>query len=1163
MEGQGNLPPQISAEAEQLIHAVDVALSPAVSTEERNQAYNVCERFKEESPLCAIVGLQLAASARSPTIRHFGLQLVEHCIKFRWKDMHPQEKLSIKDSVWKLMGSGTDMNEPSYIKDGTARLVVEMVKREWPQQWPNFLQELTDLSQCGKEYQTELVLLVLLRLAEDVAVFQSVDAVRRRDLQQGLTANMAEIFDFLSRLLRVQVTAYHERKLIGSPTAQFHCRLALSVIAVFQSHVEWVSINHIMAHEGQLLVLFCTLLSDENFRLPAAECLLQIVSRKGPAKERTPLLILFNQGAIASMLESAQLASAQPLTEVNYNFLKRLTEALVGMGTQLCSLYGKEPEVTKPDTLAMYLQAVLALTRHQSLSINQTAATLWVALFKHDRLNIEPELLAVIEPWIAIAARKFVKTSVCAYNAMDFDSDEEFTAFHQRLRSELIEAVRLATVLAPSVTFSYAHQWLLSQLDNANSILAEWEALALFLDAVACKAKEAPAGPQLLERCLTYQSSDPSILSELLSCISALFVYVQHDPQRLLQPVLNRIFSSVLFSGPGQSKENRTKIVRNVRRHACSLLVKISMQHPGLLVQQFEYLKSNIDRLSKTQDDSQLSRMEVLTLQEALFVISNQFTDFQMKCDLIGEIIRPAAQQWTAMSPAFNSAKEFLSFIGLDRPLPEPSVEDVHGRNRSELLASTSVFLAVLKRCRTSIDPLKGHPAAQHLAPLLFDTFRLARVLHQLWEPEAQTLLSPGYAKAHDLLESEIVNILAQGGMSQSGMPACISQLNGNVQKQQSPLERVQNFLAQIHNNVFVMLGSFGETLGEQFYATPGLAVAVAGTTCGHGMEYIPDCRLRTVVKVFCRPFIISCPAHLHQSVILPFLAHFLPAMLQRLASRWQQTMQQQRDENQANLQEILCDVIVRLATRDYIELLKIVILTMTTQFQGEENDEMMDAEGSSSASQVVASVSELGKTVLSEPSLCGYLLQFLLSALWWPDSGNSLKAANILESIVKYWAGLLPRNSAHFPSSEVACLCLSHLLNGIQLLGQHDANLSALIHLGVLMYDTFLPIYPAAMSELMMRNAGCSREDADQYQDKASSLAAGGGQKINQKMERSKRELFRKMTTQIVGQHLADLFRKPVQLASLPKMGSLKPRPKPDAINLADAGLADLFIQE
>ena len=52
------------------------------------------------------------------------------------------------------MGSGTELN--MYIKDGIARLVVEMVKREWPQQWPNFLQELTGLAQVGQEYQIEV-----------------------------------------------------------------------------------------------------------------------------------------------------------------------------------------------------------------------------------------------------------------------------------------------------------------------------------------------------------------------------------------------------------------------------------------------------------------------------------------------------------------------------------------------------------------------------------------------------------------------------------------------------------------------------------------------------------------------------------------------------------------------------------------------------------------------------------------------------------------------------------------------------------------------------------------------------------------------------------------------------------------------------------------------
>lgn len=111
---------------------------------------------------------------------------------------------------------------------------------------------------------------------EDVAVFQSVDATRRRDLQQALTANMSDIFDFLLELLRMQVTFYNERKSTGAPEAVFNSRLAQSVIAVFQAHVEWVSINHIMAHDGQLLVLLCNLLSEENFRLPSADCLLQV-----------------------------------------------------------------------------------------------------------------------------------------------------------------------------------------------------------------------------------------------------------------------------------------------------------------------------------------------------------------------------------------------------------------------------------------------------------------------------------------------------------------------------------------------------------------------------------------------------------------------------------------------------------------------------------------------------------------------------------------------------------------------------------------------------------------------------------------------------------------------------------------------------------------------
>ena len=91
-----NFPRQLSLEAEQLVQAVDVALSATASSESRNQAYMLCEKFKEESPLCATVGFQLACFGRNLNAKHFGLQLVEHCIKFRWNSLHPQEKISIK-----------------------------------------------------------------------------------------------------------------------------------------------------------------------------------------------------------------------------------------------------------------------------------------------------------------------------------------------------------------------------------------------------------------------------------------------------------------------------------------------------------------------------------------------------------------------------------------------------------------------------------------------------------------------------------------------------------------------------------------------------------------------------------------------------------------------------------------------------------------------------------------------------------------------------------------------------------------------------------------------------------------------------------------------------------------------------------------------------------
>ena len=43
----------------------------------------------------------------NPMIRHFGLKILEDVVKARWHSMVPEEKVFIKESLMKLMASGT------------------------------------------------------------------------------------------------------------------------------------------------------------------------------------------------------------------------------------------------------------------------------------------------------------------------------------------------------------------------------------------------------------------------------------------------------------------------------------------------------------------------------------------------------------------------------------------------------------------------------------------------------------------------------------------------------------------------------------------------------------------------------------------------------------------------------------------------------------------------------------------------------------------------------------------------------------------------------------------------------------------------------------------------------------------------------------------------
>ena len=75
-----------------------------------------------------------------------------------------------QDACLDLMSS-VEPSCPAHMREALCRPLVEMVKREWPQQYPEFMKDMDQLAAKGPLH-TELVLRVFLRLAEDVATFQ-------------------------------------------------------------------------------------------------------------------------------------------------------------------------------------------------------------------------------------------------------------------------------------------------------------------------------------------------------------------------------------------------------------------------------------------------------------------------------------------------------------------------------------------------------------------------------------------------------------------------------------------------------------------------------------------------------------------------------------------------------------------------------------------------------------------------------------------------------------------------------------------------------------------------------------------------------------------------------------------------------------------------------
>src|SRR5690349_14989242 len=97
----------------------------------------------------------------------FALLCIEHIIVNGWNRMPPPEKQFLKDQALQILAavhklraaSGVGTAPPLFLQEKVVKLVAEIAKRDWPQEWKDMLEKLVKLTALN-ELTLQLVILV-------------------------------------------------------------------------------------------------------------------------------------------------------------------------------------------------------------------------------------------------------------------------------------------------------------------------------------------------------------------------------------------------------------------------------------------------------------------------------------------------------------------------------------------------------------------------------------------------------------------------------------------------------------------------------------------------------------------------------------------------------------------------------------------------------------------------------------------------------------------------------------------------------------------------------------------------------------------------------------------------------------------------------------------
>eukprot|EP00562_Extubocellulus_spinifer_P009336 CAMPEP_0178498312 /NCGR_PEP_ID=MMETSP0696-20121128/15185_1 /TAXON_ID=265572 /ORGANISM="Extubocellulus spinifer, Strain CCMP396" /LENGTH=1087 /DNA_ID=CAMNT_0020126857 /DNA_START=606 /DNA_END=3869 /DNA_ORIENTATION=+ len=218
----------------------------------------------QESPDLWTKADAILERSQNPQARFFGLQVLDDAIRVRWKVMPPEQREGIKNYVvGKVISMSSDEAVMASEKVFISKLnltLVQILKQEWPHNWPSFVPDLVGSSKTS-EVLCENNMQILKLLSEEVFDFSRDQMVTEKvkKMKESLNSEFSQIYHLCEFILE-----HSQRPSLLRVTLQ-----------TLQRFLTWIPLGFIF--QTQLIdALLNKFFPEPMFRNDALECLTEI-----------------------------------------------------------------------------------------------------------------------------------------------------------------------------------------------------------------------------------------------------------------------------------------------------------------------------------------------------------------------------------------------------------------------------------------------------------------------------------------------------------------------------------------------------------------------------------------------------------------------------------------------------------------------------------------------------------------------------------------------------------------------------------------------------------------------------------------------------------------------------------------------------------------------